>query len=178
MKPLLNGISHKSYLTGNPYDLAIHRYIDALIRSEVNAYKIQYAMTAFEALLSNESAEITYKIRIRVAGLLHALGFNTIAVFTQMRDAYSLRSKLVHGSKTKEKNKDLLEFARQHTHEIINYTRICFLICLQLRNFKGKDSLIELIDHSLIDAKKYEELSGLIQTNVFNPILNPFQNEI
>jgi hypothetical protein len=174
LKPALKDISHKNYLSGSNYDLAFHRYADSLVKSEVNAYKILSAMTSLEALLSDGSTEITFKIRLRVGKLLSYFGFKALDVSENIKTAYSLRSKLVHGSNLEEQNRDLLDFARQHTHEIINYNRICLLIALQLKKSIDKQKLIKEIDNSLIDKVADDELNKIISAKVKIPILNPF----
>jgi hypothetical protein len=174
VKPALKEISHKNYLSGSSYDLAFHRYNDSLLKTEVNAYKILSAMTSLEALLSDGSTEITFKIRLRVAKLLSFFGFNSLEVSEKVKTAYSLRSKLVHGSKPADKGNDLLEFARKHTYEIINYNRLCLLIALQLKKSLDKQKLIKQIDNSLIDIATDTELNKLIDEKVKIPIINPF----
>ncbi|NBA78588.1 hypothetical protein GOQ04_23735 [Emticicia sp. ODNR4P] len=174
VKTALKEISHKNYLSGSSYDLAFHRYNDSLLKTEVNAYKILSSVTSLEALLSDGSTEITFKIRLRVAKLLSLFGFNSLEVSEKVKTAYNLRSKLVHGSKPEDKDNNLLEFARQHTHEIINYNRLCLLISLQLKKSADKQALIKLIDNSLIDKSSDTKLSKLIDDKVKIPIINPF----
>lgn len=173
LKPILKSISPKNYLSGNYLDLAFHRYKDSLLRSEVNVNRMVSAITCLEALLGNSSSEITYKISIHVAGLLSHFGFETIPVFEKMKTAYKIRSILLHGSKIDEK---LMEFSKNHTHEIVNYARICLLASLQLKNKYSKDSLIKKIDYTLINDKEYSELGEVIKENVLIPVIYPFRN--
>ena len=175
IKSTIKDISHTNYLTGSSYDLALHRYNDSFLKTEVTAYKILSSISSMEALLSDGGSEITFKIRLRVAKLLSFYGFNPIEVSDKMKDAYNLRSKLVHGAKTDDKEKNLLEFARKHTHEILNYNRICLLISLQLRPYLDKSKLMKEIDTSLIDIQTNEELKNLIIDKVKIPITNPFR---
>jgi hypothetical protein len=173
LKPILKTISQKSYHTGSYLDIAFHRYKDCLLRSEVNVNRMISAITCLEALLSNSSSEITYKISIHVAGVLKHLGFNTIMVFEKMKLAYSVRSTLLHGSNL---NNKLLEFSKDHTHEIVNYARLCLLISMQLKDNIKKDDFIKIIDHSFIDEKANTELKMLIQKNVSISIIYPFRS--
>lgn len=174
VKPTLKDISHKNYLSGSSYDLAFHRYNDALLKTEVNAYKILSAITSMEALLSDGSTEITFKIRTRTAKLLSFFGCDALDTSEKMKNAYNLRSKLVHGSKPEDKQIDLLEFARNHTHEILNFNRLCLLTALQLKKSADRQRLVKLIDNSLIDSKSESKLKKLIEENVKIPIINPF----
>lgn len=175
IKPVLSAISRKTYLTGSSYDLALHRYNDALLKSEVNAYKILSSISSIEALLSDGTTEITYKMRLRMAKLLGYYGFDPIDIYKKIDKGYTLRSKLVHGASTKSGKGDLLEFAREHTHEIVNFNRICLLIALQLKNELGKDALIEAINYSFIDSKANEKLKMLLDEKVIIPVVNPWQ---
>lgn len=175
LMPFFKEILQTSYLNGGPYDLAFHRYNDSLLKSEVNAYKVLSAISSLEALLSDSGTEIVFKIRLRVAKLLSVFDFDPLEVTVKMKKAYDLRSKLVHGSKADE---NLLDFARNNVHEIINYTRICLLTSLQLRSIVGKDGLITQIDKSLIDKVSHEELVALITKNVNIPIINPYPSVI
>lgn len=172
LKPFLKDISQKSYLTGSYLDLAFHRYKDSLLRSEVNVNRMVSAITCLEALLSNSSSEITYKISIHVAGLLKHFGFNSVKVFEKMKTAYSIRSTLLHGSKLDNK---LTDFSKNYTHEIVNYARICLLVALQLKGTMNKDNLIKKIDHSLLDKTEYDELNKIISDNVLIPIVYPYR---
>lgn len=175
LRPILRKIPSSAYLSGSPYDLALHRYIDSLHKTEVNAYKILSSVSSIEALLTDGSPEITFKVMLRVAKLLSFFGFKPLEVSMKMKDAYNLRSKLVHGANPIDDRKDLLEFARQSTHEIINYNRICLLISLQLKKAADKSKLIKWLDDSLIDSNKHEELKALIEEKVRIHITNPFR---
>lgn len=180
LKPILDKFSNKTYLKGNSYDLALHRYNDALLKSEVNAYKVLSSISSLEALLSDGGTELNYKMKLRVAGLLRFFNFNTIEVFNLIGIAYDLRSKLVHGSEPVRKNAkgketlDLIEWARDNAHEIVNYNRICLIIFLQLKSLYFKDNIITLLNHSFINEEKSNELKKLIENNVDIPIVYPF----
>lgn len=171
MKPYLSKISPENYLKGNHTELAIHRYFDALLKTEVNAYKVLYSMTSLEALLSDGNSEITFKIRLRVSKLMSFFGFDSLDTFTLIKDAYNLRSKLVHGAKPTENKgkKDLLDFARKNVLTVLNLNRVCLLFFLQLQNEKSKIDIIKLIDHSLIDIESEKELADLIKKKVYIP---------
>lgn len=172
VKPLLKGISPKNYLSGSYLDLAVHRYKDALLRSEVNVNRMVSAITCIEALFSDSNGEITFKIKVRIAGLLRHFGFNTIRVLDKLGSAYNIRSLVIHGSNLKNPS---LEFSKEHTHEILNYARIGLLVSLQLKNKLPKDQLIKHLDHSLIDDSSFEEMKSLIDQHVFIPSLYPFR---
>lgn len=57
------------------------------------------AIIGLESLLSDNSQELTYKISIRSAHLLRKDNPSPVKVFEDIKKLYSLRSKIVHGSK-------------------------------------------------------------------------------
>jgi len=173
LKPILKSILPHSYFKGNYLDIAFHRYKDSLLRSEVNVNRMVSAISCLEALLSDSSSKITYKISIHVAGLLRFFGFNSTKVFEKMKMAYNIRSKLLHGSKLKD---NLLEFSKNHTHEIVNYARICLLVCLQLKDKINKEKLIDKIDYAFLDDTANKQLRELIEKNIFIPIIYPCED--
>jgi hypothetical protein len=60
------------------------------------------ALTALEALLTNESnAELSYRLSLRVANLLESDDASRLNRFTEMKEFYDLRSKIIHGSASK-----------------------------------------------------------------------------
>ena len=175
MQPILREISQNTYLSGNSYELSFHRYNDALLKTNVNAYKILSSISSIEALLSNSDKKIAHNLRCRVAKLLSIYGFRESEVMEKIKIAYNLRSKLVHGTKPEDNQVDLLDFARKHTHEIINFNRICLLTALQLKGKISNDDLIKIIDQACLNQKGDEELKKLIEESVFIPVINPFK---
>jgi hypothetical protein len=168
VKVLFSKIKSSAYLSGDYCDIAVHRYTDALIKSEVNVYRILSAITALEAVLSDSGTEITFKIRLRTAKLLSFFLFNSVVVTDHIKTAYDIRSKLVHGGKLAGVGKkDSLNWAKEHTHTILNYTRICILIVLQLKQKWGKDKLLEILDNSFVDTNANETLAAYIQKEVY-----------
>ena len=126
-------------------------------------------MTSIEALLTNETTEIAFKVRQRVAKLVSYFDFDPIMVSEHIKMSYTVRSKLVHGS-SPVSNNNLQEFSRKHIHDVLNYNRICLCISLQLKNIISKSDLIKKIDNAFIDLRANEELKMLIKENVVLPI--------
>jgi hypothetical protein len=60
-------------------------------------FKVAHYMSAFEALFSTSPAELSYRLSERVAFLLGNYGHSRAEVFRQVKLAYEVRSKLVHG---------------------------------------------------------------------------------
>jgi hypothetical protein len=170
MKPLVTKLSPKSYLNGSYLEIAYHRYKDSLLRSEVNVNRLVSAISCLEALLSNTTSEITFKISIHVAALLRHFDFDSVIVLKKMKEAYTVRSLILHGDKLKEK---LLAFTNQHTHELVNYARLCLLTSIQLT--LSKNTLIEDLDKSLISDSDLKRLKSLISKEVQIPVIYPFR---
>lgn len=60
------------------------------------------ALTALEALLTNENnAELSYRLSLRVANLLESDDASRLSRFTEMKEFYDLRSRIIHGSASK-----------------------------------------------------------------------------
>ena len=64
--------------------------------------KIAQYVTALEALVSSSSTEVTHQVAERVACLLEPRGDGRIDDYRQVKQAYNLRSKVVHGAPIKE----------------------------------------------------------------------------
>lgn len=158
LKDPMQKISNHAYLKGSYLELAYHRYMDALLKTELNAYRVLSCISSLEALFSDGNTEITFKIKLRVAKILSFLDYNAIEVSDKLKKAYDLRSKLVHGSKL---SRELLDFAKASTYEILNYNRICLIIFMQLESL-GKLNLVKEIDNALIDTKTEEKLRTVI----------------
>jgi len=178
LKSRFKGLSQKSYLSGSPYEIGFHRYNDSLLRTEVKAYRIVASISSFESLLKGDFRETAYQVKPRIIKLLSLFGFNATRTFQKLTNAYLLRNALAHGEKPKKGSMNLLKFARNHTHEILNFNRICLLVALQLRGNIDKSKLIKLIDSSLKDKIAHDKLKKLIGENVSIPIIDPFPKRV
>jgi hypothetical protein len=65
--------------------------------SQVNTIIIIDYMIALEALLLQEQQELAYKLALRGTALLGENPDSRLEVFSRLRKAYSVRSKIVHG---------------------------------------------------------------------------------
>jgi hypothetical protein len=181
IKPIIENNSVKSNLSGNFNDLAFHHYNEALSYSKTNIYKIISAISALEAIFNESGMDITYKISNRIAGILRFYGYDSIEISKLIKNIYKIRSSLVHGA---ELNKKKLKIADDNIFKILDYTRICLLISLQLIKVlqkennislsKVKDKFISLIDNSLIDRNAYAKLESLLEQHVILPVSNEF----
>jgi hypothetical protein len=80
-------------------DVALRRLDYSYDRRDVEDQIIDLII-GFEALFSDSSGEITYKLALRTATFL-SLNYEADFVFDFMKKTYALRSSIVHGGKTK-----------------------------------------------------------------------------
>ena len=172
MQKILVQFKGTSYLDGNPHELAFHRYKDAVLQSKANVRRILNSMSTLEAIFGDTDGEISFKIRTRASCILQFLGINSIQAYKDLRDAYAIRSKLIHGSKL---DKKLREFSQNRTHYVVEYTRVCLIVFLQLKDILSKESFINLINNSFIDQNSMNDLKILINDNTEVP-LTEFRN--
>jgi hypothetical protein len=71
--------------------------------------KIANFCTAFEALFSTSSSELTYKLATRLAYFIGSDPENRKQIFKLMRDAYSIRSSVVHGDEISKSKFNLIQ---------------------------------------------------------------------
>lgn len=168
MYPILSGHSVEAYFLGTSYDLALHRYNDALLNSDMKPYQVISAMSCLEALLSDGSPGISKKVRERTGELLSKVGFDKNVVTDNIKTAYSLRSKIVHGADASETTQ-LMEFIRKNCYRVVNYTRICLVLLLQLRNTMSKTGMCNLLDVASADVNAEQQLQSMIDTDTHIP---------
>lgn len=176
--PLISEFTSSSYLFGNFYEIALHRYNDSLIKTSINAYRIVASISSFEAILKLDKSDRSLAVIKRIKNLLSCFNFDESDTSSKMQNAYDLRNALLHGDETATHETDLLEFARKHTNEIINYNRICLLIALQLKSFVDKQKFLQLIDNSSNDETVGNKLKEIIHEKVKIPNLNPPHNNL
>lgn len=146
--------------TANYLTTAFDRFSEALLERVAIERKIANAVMAVEALLSNDSVELKYRMQTRVAKIMTSFGYSPLTVRLQLQKAYDIRSTFAHGGYlTKEKKTELEkllgpldDFARQVT----NYVRI--LIIVESSIDLTKKPFITLVDDSLIDSVSDEQL--------------------
>ncbi len=83
-------------------------FIQTARESHDLAYKIRQYCSYFETILSTDSSELTHKLSERVALFLSDDKDNRTKIFRDIKNAYKIRSQIVHGAGLKEKSiKDL-----------------------------------------------------------------------
>ena len=85
--------------------------IDRLNRSALRTTEedgIVDAMIAMEALLSDDTQELTHKVAMRLGALYKLIGSNSAeAAFREIKRIYAFRSKIVHGDVSKKKDREI-----------------------------------------------------------------------
>src|SRR5262249_38882947 len=117
------------------------------------------ATIALEALLGTEQ-EITYRLSIRLAGLLAADDDERQRIYQTVKKYYDVRSKIVHGAELKEKHLALI----RDPGELVHLLRRTLLAFLQISTgpslFNSRDKLNQSLDILLLHAKERDELRG------------------
>lgn len=73
------------------------QFIDNARVSTNTGFKVAHYISAFESLFSTNFAELSHKLSERVAFFLGSHGHSKKEVFQNIKVAYGIRSKLVHG---------------------------------------------------------------------------------
>lgn len=121
-------------------------------------------MIALEALLVAEEEGIVFKLSQRVANLLGSDAISRKELFRKVRDFYSLRSKMVHGGKTKAKElraQEQLDELREIARKVI-----LLVIVLAREVGVGKEFAVLLNDMCLDDDLRrvtQEKASALLR---------------
>jgi hypothetical protein len=77
------------------------QFVNTARRTPDLAFKIANYCSALETLFTTESTELAHKLSERVAFFLGQRGYNRRTVFSAVKGAYGVRSKLVHGDTLK-----------------------------------------------------------------------------
>lgn len=148
----------------NHINIALNRYQNAFLYSENFPKKITHLISCLEALLSEGAQELKRRLCQRVSIVLKTIGFNPLIINEQIDLAYRIRNKYSHGSAINLKNvikQNINDFIKN----LIEYTRFCFLISMQIHPIKTKKEYLKLIDLSLLDEDSYLKLVKIINEN-------------
>lgn len=145
--------------------IAYQRYTDALDVGVLEK-RMASAIMGLEALYLHpgERQELSYRLRLRAAKLLSLSGYDSREVYSNLADAYDIRSTYVHGgvlnqkqkTKLKKRHENLVRFLRQ----ILDYLRTSIVVFIVSR--QDKKPLIDLIDGTFVDPAKNRELRGIV----------------
>ncbi|MCX9089831.1 MAG: HEPN domain-containing protein [Candidatus Methanoperedens sp.] len=152
------GITKADYTT-----IAYNRYSDGLLQSGILERRIANAIMGLEALYfkpEGEMQELAYRLRIRISKLLGLLGYDPHEIKERINDAYGIRSIFMHGGHLDYRKKRKLDSKYKDVKtlllSVLDYLRIS--IILNMLILKEKEEFIDLIDDSLIDRIKEEQL--------------------
>lgn len=106
-------------------------------------------MIAFEAIFLEAGQELQYRLALRVACLIGEDAKMKSSIFKDMRDAYGLRSKIVHGSTSVDRRK--LERILPRTEEYLRKSIRKFLSLLS-QGYEFKQIRGQLLDQRILDS--------------------------
>lgn len=163
IKSIPNSFSDVSSTKNDHLTIAYNRYCDSLVHDGVLERRITNAVMGLEALFTKptgEMQELRYRISTRASKLLRCVGLNQYEVRGVIKDAYRIRSIFAHGGQLTYDQKKRLESKYKDVKTILlsllEYLRVTLVVMILLS--KGKNELIDLIDDSLIDHEKEDQL--------------------
>jgi hypothetical protein len=140
-----------------------NRYIEIAIRyfnfaneRDSNEDKMVDYIIALEALyLNGDHGEFTYRLAHRAASMLGSTFDKRRETFRNVRDAYDLRSQIVHGGSDPKKRK----ITNEDVEKVNNYVRMSIVAYLNLNKTHNSQKLIlEKIDESLFGEASWDTL--------------------
>ena len=88
------------------------KYLDSSRRSQELGLKISFYCMCFESLFSTDTTELSHKISERIAFFLGETPETRVKIYQNVKSAYSIRSKVVHGDNISSKSfEQMLEVA-------------------------------------------------------------------
>lgn len=145
--------------------LTLKRYRDALLQPVTIEARITSAITCLESLFlkENEMLELSHRLSQRVTALLRVYNLSPLEVYKNVKHAYGIRSKYIHGGEIK---KEQIQSANELCKIIIDYARISILNFIQLQEKFNKENLINKLDDSVLDEKVLSDFKDLLNYDV------------
>jgi hypothetical protein len=147
--------------------IAYQRYKDALSNAQQVERAVADCMMGFESIFlrdSGEQQELSYRLRLRTARFFGMMGFDPFKIKIMINDAYSIRSRFVHGGILDyEHTKELEEkydSMKAFLIKLLDLLRIAIVIVL-LTDI-NKPRMIDTIDNSFLSRKDEDMLKGLL----------------
>ncbi len=140
--------------------IALHWYGESLLATVPLEGSVASAIACLEALfLESVQTEMSYRLGVRIAGLLRCFGLSPLDAQSVVKQAYDVRSKYVHGDEQDKKwsIQKLLVLSRS----VLDYSRLALLVFCQLKGKISRHDLLALVDSSLLDDKSRLELGVL-----------------
>ncbi len=155
----------------SPINIAFQRYSDALVAdNQVVERRITNVMMGLESLyLSNESSEISYRLRMRVAKVLGLLGKDPYKAKQAVNHAYSVRSSFSHGDNISKDVRKEIDKAYDGNLNVLlkvvlDLLRISIIFHVVAHEQFNKQSLVKLMEDAAIDDSKEAELKRLAES--------------
>jgi len=159
--PLLLPLRRDRELANSPLRLALDRYWEGLLTDKGADLRIMQAISCLDALLTRSGRqEGKHCLGQRVAALLGLadVGVGRPEIYKHVTTAYDIRNKFVHGEPYKKGNVNTKE---DEARAILDYARICLLLCLQLglwATMPQKEAFLDDLDASLLDGRVRNDL--------------------
>jgi len=148
----------------NYLSTAFDRYKETLLENATFERRVANAIMGLEALLSEDTAELTFRLSNRAALLLSFFDLQALAVRNNLTKAYGIRSKYAHGGFLDEKHRKKIEAEfvslDQFALTIVNFVRLLYLIITLTT--ASKKELLTLIDDAYIDGLRRQQLELLL----------------
>ncbi len=145
--------------------IAYNRYVDALLQNGIIERRIANSVMGLEALFlkGGEVQELSYRLTMRVAKFLSLFSYDQHQVRARLVDAYRVRNLFAHGSQLSYRERKRLEGKYKDVKslllEVLDYVRVCLVAMTLVR--KGKEEMVDMVDDSLIDRRREEQLNTL-----------------
>jgi len=146
--------------------IAYKRYTDALLENGLIERRIANAVMGLEALFlkSGEHQELLYRLGVRTGKIFALLGQDQHQMKRALNDAYKIRNIFAHGGQLSYERRKKLETkyadVKNLLLSVLNCLRVSILILTLSK--KEKNELVDLIDDSLIDEKREQQLERLV----------------
>jgi hypothetical protein len=155
---------HQNQITTYKHIALALRYFNASFATLNTDDRVIDCITAFEALFKMRD-ELAFKLSTRVAYLLGASNAEKVSIYTDMKNFYSLRNDIVHGSELN--HKDLESLGK--VEDLVDYLRRCLRAFISLGRCEPKiltKEFYDLLDNKLIDddeRKNIQKHAGILR---------------
>jgi len=161
--PLLPFPRHDQARKVSPISVACEWFTKSVLSSGNVEARIMAATACLEALLMDKEAELSHRLSERAAALLRHAGHNPREVYDNVRSAYDIRSRYVHGSAMDRKQ---APSATSLARNLAEYCRLALSIFIQLSATRPKKEIVRILDDSIFEAKALDDLRSIIGNEV------------
>lgn len=126
-----------------------------------NELRLILLVMAAEALFSDDDrGELAYRLSTRMAGLHGDTSSERRRCFERAREAYNLRSRLLHGGIYKRKG-EFLTVSSAKVQEFRDLVRASLCYFMAIAKKKSREQILEILDGALFDDEQIRELRGM-----------------